>query len=251
MNVCSDELREQIFNDLKSGKNDTLSEYYDNNPELKLYKYRSGTKRDIDALKKGKIWMGCAARMDDDYDSAFIPREDWIKLYQYMCSKEPKFKEKRFARVMNSQGKVFQKEMYICSLAETAQNEDLWTRYAADHSGFCIEYSAHALIRAGWIPFPIYYGNINRSIMDFSGKSKPDILFDIILKKDKEKWHQQREWRIIAWYTSLGIKPGDKGTLVEAPTPTKIYCGRNASAALKEALNAFSVDNNIPIVFNA
>lgn len=251
MNVCSDGLREEIFNALKRGENDALFRYFDVNPDLKLYKYRSGADRDVNALKAGKVWMGCAAYMDDVYDSAFIPKEDWLKLYQYMCSQEPKFKADRYARVMNSQGKVFQKELYICSLAETAGNEDLWTRYAGHHSGFCIEYSANALIHAGRIPFPIFYGDINRSIMEFNAKSKPDMLFDIILKKSASEWCQQGEWRLIDWYSALGINPGDKGILVDVPKPTKVYCGKNASDELKESLISVSAAINTPLVLDA
>lgn len=251
MYVCNNELREQILTELKFGERETLSRFYDDNLQLKFYKYRSGTECDIEALKANKIWMGCAAYIDDVYDSAFIPKEDWIKLYHYMCSKEPKFKEERFAKVMNSQGKVFQNAMYICSLAETARNEDLWTRYAGAHSGFCIEYSAHALIHAGWVPFPVYYGEINKSILDFSGKSKSDILFDIILTKSKDDWQQQGEWRMIAWNATLGIEPGEKGSLIDMPIPTKIFCGQNASDALKKALNTFSATSKVPVVFGA
>lgn len=250
MNVCSDDLREQIFNELKCGKSLTLSQYFDDNPDLKLYKYRFGAERDINALKAGKIWMGCAAYMDDAYDSAFIPKEDWLKLYQYMCSQEPKFKEDRYARVMTSQGKIFQNELYICSLAETAQNEDLWARYAGHHSGFCIEYRAHDLIRAGRFLFPIYYGDINKSIAEFNTKNKYSVIFDIILKKCASQWRQQGEWRLIAWYSSLGISPGDKGTLINAPTPTNMFCGKNASTELKEALMAVSASIHVPLVLD-
>lgn len=251
MTACSDGLREDIFNELKSRKSDALSRYFDENPELKLYKYRSGAERDVNALKAGKVWMGCAAYMDDVYDSALIPKENWLKLYQYMCSKEPKFKEDRYARVMNSKGKIFQRDLYICSLAETAQNEDLWARYAGHHSGFCIEYSAKALIHAGRVPFPIYYGDINRSLMELNAKSKSDMLFDIILKKSAADWCQQGEWRLINWYSSLGINPGDKGSLTDVPTPTKVYCGKNASAELKESLLSASACINVPLVLDA
>jgi len=87
--------------------------------------------------------------------------------------------------------------------------------------------------------------------MELKAKSKSDMLFDIILKKSAADWCQQGEWRLINWYSSLGINPGDKGSLTDVPTPTKVYCGKNASAELKESLLSASACINVPLVLDA
>lgn len=251
MCLCSDEIKKKIFNELKKGNRDTLIDFYNANPQLKFYKYRSGTKRDIEALKENKIWMGCAAYMDDEYDSAFIPKEDYVELYQSICNKEPKFQGKKYENVMKSRGKVFQKELYLCSLGETATNEDLWMRYGSKYSGFCIEYNAVDLIRESYPVVPVYYGKIDKSIFDLANnKTQLGIVFDIFMVKEKLMWSQQSEWRMFAWYSQLGIKAGDKGILIEGPVPTKIFCGKHASDELKEELNMFCNYTGISIVYN-
>lgn len=248
MIVCGAELKERIFHELKfEPKSKTLEAFFNDNKDLCFYKYQAGKQHHLKALNAQKIWMGCAAYMDDDYDSVFIPEEDWEAIYQYMCSKEERFKEEKYARVMRSKGKVFQKDLYLCSLAETATNDDLWKRYGGDHSGFCIEYSAADLGLLGLIPLPVFYGDIHGSIRDFSRKSKAEAIFDIILKKDKALWEQQAEWRLIAWNTKLGIDSGDKGTLIEAPTPTKIICGKCADKTLLAELISCAETTGVPV----
>lgn len=145
-------------------------------------------------------------------------------------------------------GKVFQKEIYICSLSESANNSDLWDRYANSYRGFCIEYSIFSLVMKGLCPIPAVYGNIQRNITSFAGSGKAEILFDIILKKDAKRWSQQDEWRVFKWYTQLGLNIGDKGVLVDAPIPTAIYFGKLASPELIEKLKGYADSINIPLI---
>lgn len=247
--ICSGELREKIFNELKSGTHEALDEFYIKHPQMKLYKYRFGTNRDIDALRENKLWIGCAANMDDDFDSAFIHKKSDIKRYKAACAKDPALKEERFAKIFNAGGKVFQKDLYVCSLAETPLNEDLWTRYANNHAGFCIEYSAHALMRAKRLPFPVFYGDIKGSLFDYYRKSNEYAVFNNVLKKEKTLWEQQGEWRIIDLFYNLNIPSGSKGKLIDVPSPTKLFCGRFATDELINELAEFAETIAIPIEY--
>lgn len=247
--VCTNDQREKIFNELKSGTHDLLAEFYTKHPQMKLYKYRFGANRDLDALRENKLWIGCAANMDDDFDSAFVHKKSDIKRYKAACGKDPTLKEERVAKLFNAGGKVFQKDLYVCSLAETPFNEDLWARYANDYAGFCIEYSAHALMRAKRLPFPVFYGNIKGSLFDYSGKSKEYAVFGNVLKKDKALWEQQGEWRIIDLFYNLNIPSGSKGKLIDVPPPTKLFCGRFASNELKNELAEIAKTIGIPIEY--
>ena len=226
--------KEDIIKRLKNGETGIYADFIEDNPDFKLYKYRLGLTRDIEALSQDKLWMGCAANMDDVYDCGFQTAENWPLLYLLMCESEPKFLEEKYAKVMFKGGEVFQREMYVCSFGETPTNEDLWTRYADRHHGFCVEYSVRSLIEKRLVPLPVSYGDIKKSIVDFSDKIAT--MFDIFLVKDEEEWGQQAEWRILKWYNNLDIQPGEAGKLVEAPRPTALICGKCASKELNNAL---------------
>ena len=231
--VVNIDFREKLFEYVKSSSINLTNEISDTYLNKKLYKYRSGNIRDVDALKNNKLWFGCADNQDDIYDTTFKTKEDWEKLYDAIVAKEPKFKQGKYKEAMYTDGRIFQKDAYLCCFGESADNDDLWNKYANEYKGFCIEYDCSSLISKSLLPVPVHYGDNTISIYEF--RDKRAAIIKICFTKQPQ-WDCQKEWRVMKWGKMLGINYGEKGILVDAPNPKKIILGKCISRDMKELL---------------
>jgi hypothetical protein len=95
----------------------------------------------------------------------------------------------------------------IASLSETNYNELMWTHYAVNSTGICIEYRPRALlaslpdgttlVRVGYDDKPAYVG-----VRD--SKKDCDLAVRKVLSQKKFNWAYEREWRLL---NSLGRIP--------------------------------------------
>ena len=146
-------------------------------------------------------------------------------------------------------------EMGICSLSMLANSEQMWKDYADNSSGYCIEYEFDKDYRYLSDTYPVVY----------SDERKPDIYYAILysllgqfvykmtnglmnadkthyirlfLTKDKKKWGQQEEWRIL----------GNANELIEAPKITSIRLGKNVSKENREKMEKFCAKRGIVLL---
>lgn len=100
----------------------------------------------------------------------------------------------------------------VSCFTETPYSVLMWSHYANNHKGFCIEYEI-PLYAEPWVHLyhnlmPVIYGNERvpileqcAQVLESSGVT-PDILWDIykygLLMKNGE-WRYQNEWRLISW----------------------------------------------------
>ena len=142
--------------------------------------------------------------------------------------------------------------MGICSLGETYDNEDLWTRYGGGHTGYCIEYDIDSYEYKNEI-LPVLYVDENKretnAIIQIvntfvnvllekitQGKIKPDKFQYLSLFLTKyTKWSQQNEWRILG--KAFDHRP--------APKIKKIIVGKNASQQDLKKIKEFCVNNHL------
>ena len=126
------------------------------------------------------------------------------------------------------------KEMGICSLSENNDIEYMWKNYAADSSGYCIEYDIENYEGNEDI-LPVVYQDeretniiiqlvgafIGQMITGFSsGQIDADKSHFIRLFLTKyKKWEYQNEWRLI----------GDAGDKFPSPKIKTVYLGKNCS----------------------
>lgn len=144
-------------------------------------------------------------------------------------------------------------EIGICSLAESNDIEYMWKKYAADGSGYCIEYDVSDYELNENI-LPVIYQderetNIIIQLVEsflgqmITGLSDGQIIADasqfirLFLTKYR-KWEYQKEWRFIG---SANDKPF-------APKIKCIYLGKNVSEENKEKMIEFANTRNIDIV---
>ena len=145
------------------------------------------------------------------------------------------------------------KEMGICSLSENNDIDYMWKNYAADSSGYCIEYDMEHYEGNKDI-LPVIYqderetNSIIQLVGSFIGQmitgfSNGQIAADkshfirLFLTKYK-KWEYQNEWRLI----------GEANEKPTAPKIIRIYIGKNAITENKRKITGFAKENGLDVV---
>ncbi len=138
----------------------------------------------------------------------------------------------------------------VCSLSENSDIDYMWEKYAANGSGYCIEYEIENYVHEKDL-LPVIYEDdrqtnivltlvsnfIGQLIISFSNKQiKADVSQYLRLFLTKYmKWEYQNEWRVI----------GNAADKVEAPKISRIILGNNVSEDNKNAIKEYCHRNNI------
>lgn len=213
-----------------------------NKPEF-LYKYRSGALRDIEALKKGKLWIARATEMDDDEEGRVFLKSIFKSAVKDMAEADEKYKDPKYEYIVDNIDEITRKETFICSLSEIYTNEDMWNRYANESKGFCIEYKFDEIFcfnKNGLRCLPVTYGT-KKPLGPKDFKDVNALVFSALYRKNEignkgEDWNGQREWRIACFEKTLGELEKPNGTSIEVPVPSRIILGKNASDDLQKQL---------------
>ena len=138
-------------------------------------------------------------------------------------------------------------ELGICSLSANKNDETMWKEYAANGTGYCVEYDMSDYEHLNLL-FPVIYVSkderetdittrillsfIGNMIESFSHRTiEADVSQCITLFLTKyDKWKYQNEWRLL----------GDAGSKLKAPKINAIYLGKRASEANINSMNNFS-----------
>ncbi len=227
----TDEKRKEVLDFLLKGK--SIGDIIEKNIPQYLYKYRSGSAWDMDALENDSIWMACATKMDDPLDSKILLSEKSKAQIRYVINNVDKFRSEKY-RIHLEEDSI-QRECYLCSLSEEKNSQDMWSRYADNERGFCIEYDARKLVKKVKFPIlPVYYDKkIEWECEDLSKLDKKSLIVCNFLIKDKlgkqgEDWYSQREWRIISFKNNMELEnDAQDGKCIQVIKPTRIILGKN------------------------
>lgn len=138
--------------------------------------------------------------------------------------------------------------MTIGSLCERNDSMLMWSHYAANHTGFAIEYNLtteghEELATHLW---PVFYQD---SVFDISNTifgAKTDHINDAFMigaaTHKATDWAYEKEWRIVHLRRHAGA-----GELINVPKPTAIYLGSHISADDKSAISSIANDRNIAL----
>lgn len=244
--------KQLVVNLLGENKITDAIEIVSDNAPKSLFKYRAGTNinecsgkpYDIEALEQQKLWMSQALQLDDPYDCAVLIKEDLEELIKKLSDKDDKYKNPRYLNDVRMINQDVRETALVCSLSENGTDIDMWTRYANCGKGFCIEYNFEELLEKQRMLFPVVYGNIVKSISEFSNKQK--VYTDILFKKtDELNWSTQEEWRIVR--NATGHEKENKGALIDTPKPVAIYLGYHIDKKLENKVKFICHNNNIDL----
>lgn len=165
--------------------------------------------------------------------------------------------------VINGINDHTRKKTMIYCLCETYKNEALWSKYAKENTGYCIEYSFESIkhkdksdIKNLFYLMPVYYGKKKEyKIVSFfedgmnkhlfkndidNGYSEDDIIeLNVQLQTKNYSWSWQKEWRIALKFENNNRQP--------FPFISKIILGCNAKDELKEKLINICKLKKIPL----
>lgn len=167
---------------------------------MKVYKYRYGSKRDLESLKQDYFYAPHPSQLNDPCENLF-DTGGTEQILARLVSTHPSaqiLSDNFYALVAQIQEKVG-----IYSLSKTVLDELLWAYYADSHAGFCIEYDLEQLAT-----LTKFAGSFDVVYQD----SIPKIQFDMLIRGNTEsvretlkltsgtkskKWKHEDEIRII------------------------------------------------------
>lgn len=158
---------------------------------LYLYRYRSLGRngsflnRELDAVKQQYLWCSTFSDLNDPMEGFYSPsallkaKEDYRDIAQAIYQSKINFG--------------------ISALSDTYDNELMWTHYADEYKGICVEYYADrmfnqlplncTLARVGYVNQPTRISaSFDRSFDEAALR---------ILSQKKSSWAYEREWRIL------------------------------------------------------
>ncbi len=222
-------------------------------PEIKkLYKYRAFNEFSLRMLVNREMWVAKPASFNDPFDCALTPGSpkttvDQLHQINNLIRElyEPEEAEKQIREIVERnhlkpvkevEDKSIEKHMFearesgVFSLSEKNNDILMWSHYANNHTGFCIEFErkdiksnflSHFMCRK--VEYTVEYPNLHR-IIDL-----PDV--NLFTKADG--WKYESEWRLVT-------KQGN--TTLPLPAPiTAIYFGlRSSDDSIKTVKNIFS-----------
>jgi hypothetical protein len=156
---------------------------------MNVYKYRFGSKRDLDSLQQNYFYAPNSLELNDPYEGIFIDEIlDATGLHHLF-----KNDFSRFYKEVKNYG--------IYSLSKTEKDELLWAYYANSHKGFCIEYDLEILLKIKSVNLNCivqYDENLPKlnfsSVFHHNSISK---LTKLILGTKSKRWLHEDEIRII------------------------------------------------------
>lgn len=239
-----------------------------NKPEGgKLYKYRRGGESDIENLINDKLWVPRPDEFNDPYDCAlFIDSEELLymagnevgeldemrktinefeksnlglkmpdidKILSIMGAKANEALQPTLSELRNSLG--------IYCLTEEKESILMWSHYAENHKGFCVEYDFEDFQKKFSDFYPVAYDEEYCGMSGYIWNQDSNIIMRSALSKANQ-WNYEKEWRII-----LKNNKADKGHVIDSPKVKSIYLGCKATNELENELKEIAKNKNIPI----
>jgi hypothetical protein len=167
---------------------------------MKVYKYRYGSKRDLDSLEQDYFYVPHPSSLNDPFENLF----DENQIYKILDQIE-KILEKSTSNIQQQLKDLCQRirtKIGIFSLSKTERDELLWSYYADSHRGFCIEYDLEKLTELNKITasFDIDYKekipNINLETIIAKGDQAMSELLRKTSGGKSISWNHEKEFRI-------------------------------------------------------
>ena len=110
---------------------------------MKVYKYRYGSKRDLESLEQDYFYAPHPSKLNDPCENLFDATTAEKTLAQ--LSSMSSISTKALSESLSALLEQIQKNVGVYSLSKTILDELLWAYYANSHTGFCIEYDLEKL----------------------------------------------------------------------------------------------------------
>lgn len=211
-----------------------------NNP-THLYRYQRLTAHSIAALLNDTVWLSAPTSFNDPFDCAITLSRDKLKesldhAITEIASRNniPREKianhdkitshdEQAYEQLRSSLKNTMQKTGVLCFSA-TPSEILMWSHYADNHKGFCVEYDFSEDSNLRKMAQPVCYSeNIPAlSLANILGDAESNFL-DICLFTKAKQWQYEQEWRLI-------MSEGGRSFQAPSKTTAIIFGGRMPTA---------------------
>lgn len=241
-----------------------LVQYYLNYAPVSLYKYFRDTDLNLDNLKNNKLWFSSPCKFNDVFDcDVFVDKDKLIEGLLDVASENVPISKGSFIwnqlRMIAEDSVVSLKDTFletkktigVSCFSELKDSLLMWSHYANNHSGFCVEYNILETIRKlAFTPVPVIYSNEIVCFDEINNQDQRKICVSIIDKSVSFKspeWSYEREWRIIRNKAACGDKWDDnkKGALLDMIKPSSIILGCNAKPDFEQKVKEYCQNSRI------
>ncbi|MCY6355352.1 DUF2971 domain-containing protein [Clostridium sp. ZS2-4] len=250
------EWRERFFNQVYAWTNYNPKMHYNLKVEinrrkiLNLYKYRSGSKRDINNLKDNKLSAVKFYMFNDPFEFhnnvdpkiavetySMLMGEDYSSILNDVENNTLP-KEHDFWTFYNSTLETvidFKRNYNVCCLSEEKDSLLMWSHYANEHKGFCIEYRTTELFDK----YPLLCPALYTDTMPSFGNGENEIVnLSKVLFTKSLQWEYENEWRI----TFDSVSDVE---MLQTTKPTAIYVGCRIESNLFGEIFEYCKDNKV------
>lgn len=221
----------------------------------KLYKYQPYKENRISAIINKKLWFSMPKDMNDPFDCRGVCwNTDEIE--NFLKTRVHKDKIKEFDSIDSIvEGAIasLRNNIKISCFSEELFSMPMWSHYADNHTGFCIEYDFTRLSYENDLTkylFPVGYDSRRYDITNLFKKTFNEpydprvILLCFLMNLKHSSWSYEKEWRIIKM--RLPEEKEFTSGLEDCPLkPTAIYLGvnfdKNEVHSVKEKLKNFDI----------
>ncbi len=229
-----------------------------------LYKYYSDSSLNWDAVRNNKMWYSAPCNFNDVFDcDIFIDEKSifnsvlqmvpdkrgvrpgspmWRQLKQTLSQEIVSLKS-TFYEMKSTTG--------ISCLSETDDSLLMWSHYANNHRGICVEYELLEINKQlGFSPVPIVYSDERSVFQNLNSNTLDNDVTEVFIKSLTSKspgWSYEKEWRIIQDNTACGSKWdfANKGALLNMTVPSSIILGCMVSQEYEKNIYEYCKNNEI------
>jgi len=215
---------------------------FDNNECLRKY-YGSKDFQDLYVKITGKKLLDAEIML---LTKSRRPYEDYIKICTGKNIPLNLSPEQQLSKVQDRWSEIVSetnRQLRICSFSLNNDSLLLWSHYAQEHKGICIEYDLLDNDIARTYIQPVIYSSKVPKIGIFEEYNTMQMIASSLIKS--KEWEYEQEWRITIFKQSANFPQK-----LQVPKPVAIYLGTRFEAnseSLKEKLYQFAAKNNVPL----
>lgn len=235
----------------------SIGYYYDTEAPKSLYKYYADNEQNTEAIFNNKMWYSAPICFNDPYDCDFaIDESATIKSLLCSIARETKMKKgsvawrnayiatkKEFPSLIKTFDSM-KSSMGVACLSESSNAMLMWSHYANNHKGMCVEYRLIDFVKKlNFSPIPVIYSKEKSVLKSLRLNSIDSDVTEFFIKSIVYKdiaWEYENEWRIVRDSNACGKQWDSEkhGALLDSIQPASVILGCNAKNEFEEYINA-------------
>lgn len=231
--------------------------YYETVAPKHLYKYYADSEQSVETVFNNKMWYSAPSCFNDPYDCDFsidesatinslllsIARNNNMKRGSEAWNNAYIAAKKQFPSFINTINSM-KSSIGVACLSENSDTVLMWSHYANNHKGMCVEYNLLDFNRVlRFTPIPVIYSKERNVLRKFRVNSVDQDILSFFYKSlvcKEESWKYENEWRIVRDNEACGDKWNYEkhGALLDSVRPISIILGCNAEPVFEGEIKA-------------